>query len=97
MAEIYPRAKRHSDYVQIVPLQTPSPDHGVPSLQTFASEELQANLSEPEPDGYIRISKAQAEELLPVIDNYVVRFGPLLELDKTLAAEVRDLLANWDA
>jgi hypothetical protein len=96
MAEIDPRAKRHSDYVQIVPLRTSSPEHGVPSLQTFAAEELQANFSEPEPDGYIRISKAQAEELLPVIDDYAARFGPLLELDKTLAAELRDLLANWD-
>jgi hypothetical protein len=97
MAETSPRAKRHSDYVQIVPLRTSSPEHGVPSLQTFAAEELRANLSEPERDGYIRISKAQAEELLPVIDDYVLRYGPLLESDKTLAAEVRNLLANWDA
>jgi hypothetical protein len=96
MAETYPQAKRHSDYVQIVPLQTPSPDHGVPSLQTFAAEELQANLSEPEPDGYIRISKEMAEELLTVMDDYVARWGPLSDLDKTLAWELRELLDDWE-
>jgi hypothetical protein len=96
MDETNPRAKRHSDYVQIVPLRTSSPEHSVPSLQTFAAEELQANLSEPEPDGYIRISKAQAEELLPVIDDYLARWGPLDELDKTLVMELRELLDDWE-
>ncbi len=97
MAGTHPRAKRHSDYVQIVPLRTSSPEPGVPSLQTFAAEELRANLSEPEPDGYIRIAKAQAEELLEVMGDYVTSWGPLLEDDETLAAELRDLLENWDA
>jgi hypothetical protein len=92
MAETYPRAKRHSDYVQIMPLRTPSPKEDVPSLQAFASAELETNLQEPEPDGYIRISKAQAEELLTVMDDYVARWGPLNELDKTPASELRELL-----
>ena len=96
MAETHPRAKRHSDYVQVAPLGTPSPKPGDPSLQTFAAEEIRVNLSEPEPDGYIRISKAQAEELLPVIDDFAARYGPLLEVDATLTAELRELLDGWD-
>ena len=96
MGETDLRAKRHSDYVQIVPFETPSSADGAPSLQTFASEELQANLTEPEPDGYMRISKVQAEELLPVIEDYVVRYGRLLESDTVLTEELRELLDGWE-
>lgn len=96
MAETDPRAKRHSDYVQVLPLRTSSSGQGAPSLQTFASEEIRVNLIEPEPDGYIRISKEQAEQLLPVIDDYTARYGPLLEVDATLAMELRELLDGWD-
>ena len=96
MTESSPRAKRHIDYVQVMPLRTPSPSDGAPSLQTFAEEHVRADLSEPEPDGYVRISKQQAEELLKEIDDYVNAWGPLLEVDETLATELRAVLDAWD-
>ena len=96
MSDPHPLAKRHVDYVQIVRLRTSSPKPGVPSLQTFAEEQLRATLSEPEPDGYTRISKQQAEELVSVIDDYAVRFGPLLANDRMLIAQLRDLLSTWE-
>ena len=88
-----PLAKRHADYVQIVPPRTPARSGG-PSLHIFAEEELRAAL-EAEPDGYARISKEQAEALLPVIDEYVVRYGPLVEEDELLVAELHELLDGW--
>ena len=87
-------AKRHVDYVQVAKLQTPASD-GVPSLQTFAAEELRATL-EPEPDGYARITKEQAEELLAVLADYAGRFGRLLEHDELLISQLRDLLSDWE-
>ena len=96
MAESSPRAKRHTDYVQVMPLRTPSPRDGAPSLQTFAEEHVRADLSEPEPDGYVRISKEQAEELVKEIDDYANSWGPLLEVDKTLATELRAVLDTWE-
>lgn len=96
MTESSPRAKRHSDYVQVVPLRTPSPEAGAPSLQTFAEERIRTELSEPEPDGYVRISKEQAAELLKEIDDYGETWGPLLEDDETLAAELRAVLDAWE-
>ena len=79
-----------------MPLRTPSPSDGAPSLQTFAEEHVRADFSEPEPDGYVRISKKQAEELLKEIDDYVSAWGPLLDVDTTLAAELRAVLDTWE-
>ncbi len=94
MAEIHPNAKRHADYVQIVPLRTeadPLEHPEAPSLKTFAEEKLRVDLS-PEPDGYARISMADAEDLLIRMDEYVNSWGPLSENDRKLAAEVREIL-----
>ena len=74
----------------------PGPEAGAPSLQTFAEERIRTELSEPEPDGYVRISKEQAAELLQEIDDYVETWGPLLEDDETLAAELRAVLDGWE-
>jgi len=89
-----PLAKRHSDYVQVAKLQTPASD-GVPSLHTFAAEELRETL-EPEPDGYARITKEQAEELLRAIADYAGRFGRVIDHDELLVAQLRDLLTDWE-
>ena len=62
---------------------------------TFAQEELQSHF-EAEPDGYVRISKEQAQELVAVTEEYVRRYGPLEESDGDLVAELRTLLADWE-
>lgn len=91
-----PFARRHADYVQVVRLRTPSPKGGGPSLETFAEEHIRTDLSEPEADGYVRISKENAQELLDAVDDYVKAWGPLLDEDTRLVAELREILAAWE-
>ena len=95
MTEISPRAKRHLDYVQVAPLLTPRPANGGSSLRAFAEAHLETDLSEPEPDGYTRITKEKAEELLVEMDSYVATWGPLVEADATLESELRAVLDSW--
>jgi len=89
-----PLAKRHVDYLQIVELQTQAAEAGDPSLLTFVREELRDPM-ETEPDGYTRITKEQAEELVTLADDYAERYGALTDDDATLVSELRSVLDGW--
>jgi hypothetical protein len=87
------------DKVQVVPLRTIYHDRTTGRWQTLAAlveERMSFALPDAAPNGYLTLSREQAERLRDVLEFDGHFLPPLLEADRETVAELRRVLAQPD-
>ncbi len=95
----HPRARIVGNKIQVVPLRTIHHDRTTGTWQTLAAlvgERLTFDLPHAGPNGYITLSRRQAEQLRDVLELDGHFLPPLLEADRDTVTELQRVLAQPD-
>jgi hypothetical protein len=95
--EPHPRARVAGDKIEVVPLRTIHHDRTTGRWQTLAflvGEQLPFELPHAGRNGYITLTRQQAEQLRDVLEFDGHLLPPLLEADRETVAELQNLLES---
>jgi hypothetical protein len=95
--EPHPRARVAGDKVEVIPLRTMHHDLTTGRWHTLAlvaQERLPFELPHVEPNGYIALTRHQAEQLRDVLVFEGHLLPPLSDADRATLAELKDLLEH---